>query len=387
MADIDWKSLIGAKSFDELRLAAFEQWQASGSKITNLNVGGVFRTLLELAIQGLAKLYELLLEVVPKGFLKYATGSWLDLKGEERNLPRKLDQKAEGLIIFGRYNATGNKVISAGIIVKTDMTANGEELRYFVKDTSVCLDGIAEIAVPCIAEFTGAKYNVGQGAIKNMVTHVSGFDYVTNAVNWLTTEGADIESDEAYIERCQLYWYELSIGEPALKYKSWAMKVIGVVDVIVLDQHPRGPGTIDIVILSTAGMPTTELISQVRTEISSKRPTCQDILYRGPLTQAIDLSILIELMPESTIDTDTMQSLAEQYSNAHFGNGTISGISRLKLSQDFVRLVLEMLIKNISPENIKTVKVLTPVDDISIADGHLAVLQSLNISVERALEE
>lgn len=387
MNNIDWKSLINYKTFDELRQAAFQRWQSSGSKITNLNIGGVWRTLLELACQGLAALYDLLLSIVPKGFLKDASGDWLILKANERGLEQNLDQKAEGLVVFGRYDASGNAKIQAGSIVKTDVTPSGEELRYFTKADYVCPDGIAELAIPVIAEFTGAKYNVGQGAIKNMVTHVPGFDYVTNTSAWLTKEGADIETDESLKERCRLVWYELAVGDPAGKYKSWAKKVPGVIDVFVNDQHPRGPGTVDVVILSSSGMPTADLISQVQSYINARKQNCADVLVRAPLAELIDISLAVYLMPDSNLDLSYVETLASQYTNAYFGQGVVSGVSRLKISQDYIRLDLASKTKATNPQDIKNVVTILPADDVTIDDGKIAVLNNLTITVERATEE
>lgn len=384
---VDFKSIIGYKTFDELRLTAFSRWQAAKTSITNLNVGGVFRTLIELACQGVADLHNLMLEVVPKGFLRYASGQWADLKAEERGIERKDDLKAEGLVIFGRSNAAGNKVIQAGTIVKTDLTSTGEELRFFVQTDSICLDGIAELAVPVIAEFTGVKYNVGQSAIKNMVTHVAGFDYVTNAADWLTKEGTDTEDDESLLERCRLRWYELAVGSPALAYASWAMAIPGVVDVNVADQHPRGPGTVDVIILSTSGLPTPELVAQVQEAINAKRPTSADVLVRAPLEAIIDIEILIELRPEATVDPATIQSQAENVVNAWFGAGTVSGVSQLVIAKDFIRLDLQSQIRAISPDAIKNVKMVTPADDVAVSTARIATLGSLNVTVERAAED
>ncbi|MGE5606886.1 MAG: baseplate J/gp47 family protein [Bacteroidota bacterium] len=387
MAEINWKTLIGAKDFDELRLIAFERWQASKSKITNLNIGGVWRTLIELFCQGLADLHTLLVEIVPKRFLKYASGTWVILGAEEKGVLQKLDQKAEGLVIFGRNEATGNKVIPANSIVKTDITPTGEELRYFVTESFVCPDGIGELAVPVIAEFTGAKYNVGQNTIKNMVTHVPGFDYVTNASNWLTKEGADIEDEDSLKDRTRLRWYEFAVGNPAMKYKSWALSVTGVVDCVVNDQHPRGPGTVDVIILSTAGMPTTELINQVQTKINSLKPNTADVLVRAPLTQIINLEILIYLYPTSTAEPSAIQNTATQYTNAFFGQGIVSGITRLKLAQDFVRLDLATKLKNISPTDIKNVKIIDPDDDVTVPTERIAALGTFSITIEKVDEE
>ena len=49
---MDWKALVGFKPFEEIVTDALNSLRSSGSRITNLNKGGVFRTLVELAAHG-----------------------------------------------------------------------------------------------------------------------------------------------------------------------------------------------------------------------------------------------------------------------------------------------------------------------------------------------
>lgn len=386
MADYDYKSLMNFKSFDDLRLTAFTRLKNMGSKITNLSVGGVFRTLLELAMQGCADLYSLLLEIVPKGYIKGATGKWLDMKAEDLMLSRKPKQKALGLVIFGRNVASCNALIQAGSIVKTNMTPNGEELRYFTTEDYICPDGVAEIAVPVISEFEGSKYNVGAGSICNVVTHVSGFDYVRNASDWLIQEGADDESDESLRMRCRLRWNEVSQGGTALAYKSMALSVTRVTAAEVDDEFPRGNGTVDIIILGTGGMPTSKLISEVQSVINERHILCSDVLVRGPLAHPITLSMTISLKPTSSMDSNHVRSLTMQCINAYFGQGIVDGIDRLGIGKDFIRLQVGFFLKNRIPD-IHNIVFNSPSEDITIDPGEVATIESLTINVERANEE
>lgn len=382
---MDYKDLINYKTFDELRLSAFDRLKTAASKITNLNIGGVFRTLLELAMQGLADLYTLLFDIVPKGYLMNATGKWLELKGEELGLFKKEDQKAEGYVIFGRSDASGNKMIPAGSIVKTDMTPSGEELRYFTTTDTICNSGILEVMVPVISEFTGVKYNVGEGIIKNIVTHVPGFDYVRNAASWLTKEGSDLEDDESFRQRCQLRWNELSYGGTKLAYESWAWAVPGVIDVLV-SPLARGDGTVDVIILSTSGLPTVELINSVQAIINERKPLCTNVLVKGPVAQTINISLTVDLKPDSVLDIDVVSSIVQQYVNAYFGQGVISGINRLGIGKDLILLQLAAILKNIYADIIN-VRFTLPAGDVVIESHKIAALGTLSITVTKVVEE
>lgn len=122
---MNWRELIGIKSFSELIDDARLKLAAGDSKITNWTVGGVFRTLIEVCCWGLAQLYSLLLTVIPMGFLEYATGKWLDLKAADVDVTRRIAVKTQGRVLFSRNGETDDLnmvvVISAGSIVKTNI--------------------------------------------------------------------------------------------------------------------------------------------------------------------------------------------------------------------------------------------------------------------------
>jgi uncharacterized phage protein gp47/JayE len=270
---MDWKALIGAKSFDELMAEAQQRLTDKNSGITNWNNGGIFKTLTAVAVQGLADFFVLLVDkIVPMGFIDYAKGVWLDLKVKEVSIERRQAKKAVGIVTFGRDVAGPAKVIPAGSIVKTDTASDGQELRYFTTQEVILAQDVLTAAVTVRAEFEGARYNVGQGYIKHLVTHVEGIDYVANSSNWVTEEGADPEDNDSLNARYKLKWNELATGSTRLAYISWAMSVPGVLDADADDMNPRGPGTVNVYIVGPDGTPTQSLIDQVLAAIALKRP-------------------------------------------------------------------------------------------------------------------
>jgi uncharacterized phage protein gp47/JayE len=240
--------------------------------------------------------------------------------------------------------------------------------------------------VPVTAESAGADYNVGAGAIVNLGTAISGIDYVTNASDWLTSEGADTESDADLRERLEIRWNEISLGQPAEAYRSWALAVTGVSDAYVVDNFPRGAGTVDVVILSTSGTPTDSLIATVQTVMDTNRALCADVLVKAPAETVIDVTITVYLAPDSTLDINTVQGAALEYTNALFGNGMVDGVKRLGIGKDYLKLSHASLIKAIYADIINVV-ISSPATDVTIAAGAVAVAGAINITVERASEE
>jgi uncharacterized phage protein gp47/JayE len=377
---INFKILMSYKTFDALRQTAFEQLQSAGSQITNLNIGGVFRTLVELAMQGVSDLYSLLLSVIPMGYVQYATGQWLDLKVAEIGLTRKAAQKAEGIVLFQRSEAGSVIKIAADTIVKTALNANGEELRYFVTQDVYMTSDALTISVPVCAEFEGSQYNVGGEIITTLVTHISGIDSVTNSSSWLTTEGSDEEEDDALRERYTLRWNELATGSTAAAYESWAKSITGVTDVSVQDEFPRGPGTVDVVIAGTGGTPTEELLETVAAYIETKKPACSDVLVKAPTLKGADFKIVLYALT-NTGDDATLLAEAKQMIQAIFTEDSSLEITPITIGESLYRAHLIALL--MADELIVNVDIVTPAADITAESGELLTLGSIDISLER----
>ncbi len=129
--------------------------------------------------------------------------------------------------------------IAAGRIVKTLPDGTGAVYRYVTDADAVLSDGQTAVSVAVTAEEYGAAANVTVGSITEMSTVIEGVSAVTNAADWLTSEGADEETDDALRERYFLRWTENN-GCTKYAYKSWALGVTGVIAVTIRDQHPRG---------------------------------------------------------------------------------------------------------------------------------------------------
>ncbi|MDR3561914.1 MAG: baseplate J/gp47 family protein [Negativicutes bacterium] len=381
MASIDFRSLIGAKAFSDLVDQARQQLATKASQITNWNVGGIFRTLTELAMQGLSDLYDLLVSIVPMGYVQYATGTWLRLKVAEIGIEALLAQKTQGNVTFGR-NQVGLAIpIPSGSIVKTDLSSLGDELRYFTTADMILPANALEIQVPVLAEFEGSKYNVGQGYIKNLVTHIDGIDSISNSPDWVVSEGADEEDDDSIRSRYYLKWNELATGSIALAYVSWAKSVAGVMDVAVNDRHPRGQGTVDVVITSTNGLPTQTLIDSVTAYIDTKRPNCSDVLVKAPQPISIDFDITLYL-PATEGDTTAAESEGLAIIDALFVKDNVrTYITPYKIGETPYRAKLDSFFMGIA--SVVNVDINSPATDIPIAADQIAARGNITVNAVR----
>lgn len=375
---MNFQDLINYKNFDTLRTEAFTELKALQSKITNLNVGGVFRTLLELALQPVGDFYDLLLGIIPRGYVQYADASWLALKAGEMGLTRHAASKTQGQVIFSREETSGNVVIPAGTIVATATDQSGEVLQYLVTQEVILQDGETEVTALVEAEDTGSRYNIGAGYVVNLITPISGIDEVTNDENWITTAGMDEETDEALRTRALSRWHALARGATAEAYRQWALEVPGVIHVSVDDQFPRGQGTLDVIITGSAGDPGEELITAVQALLEDRKPICSDVLVKGPVEVPVNIDLTIYKHPLYGV-ADEIEEEAELILNALFVLNAETTVTPLGIGDN---LYLARLIKEIMKiENVLNVTITSPETDINIDNDQVITLGELNISI------
>jgi uncharacterized phage protein gp47/JayE len=378
---VDFRALVGYRTVDELVSTAAARLRASGSKITNWNVGGVARTLVEVCMQAVADLYELLCAVVAQGYVTTATGKWLDLKAEEIGLSRIAATKTRGLLRFWRSSSEGIVVIPAGTIVATKPSVQGEILKFRVAEQAVIPEGEDSVYAVIEAEAPGARYNLPLGTITEIVTYVDGVDEIIHDLppgrdTWITQPGCDEETDEALRRRCLLRWSELTYGATRDAYIAWAMSVQGVSDCAVLDRFPRGPGTVDVVIMGTSGLPSPELIKTVRMVIDQRRPICADVLVRGPkpVTRPVRLRVFASANPNEVRNqiADILQSL--------FSSGHRKEAPRLLVGQWPYRARLVALAMSV--DGVTNCVVEEPAQDEDLASDEIFLAQSVEIICE-----
>jgi uncharacterized phage protein gp47/JayE len=376
------EDVIPVKSFGELMEAAKTKLRDLGFRITNLRPGGVFYTLLEMANQGLADLYNLLKTVVPQLYVDTATGDWLDLRAAEYEVYRKLAQKTQGNVIFGRNASGGNVVIPAGTIVATAVDRYGERLQFVVTTQTVLEEGSLEVTVPVEAEFAGAKYNAGSGQISELVTYIAGIDYVTNTADWITREGTDDETDDALRARVKAKWSQLSAGGTRDAYIAWAQEVPGVVVVRVDDQLPRGQGTVDVIITGSAGLPTQDLVDQVQAHIDERKPLCADVLVMGPTPVYVDFDVTLHVHPDHG-DLAEIQAEAEDIIDRMFRYDETDTSGITKVSPEFGVIRAQVIANLMTIEHVLNVTLSAPATDVPVNARELAVKGAVTVRVQR----
>ena len=375
------------KTLAEVRAAMFQQldevhaeYQAQGWLPASLNLNrGPARGMIELINFGLARVNRDVSALIPQCFPLYATGSWLDLHAAGVLLTRKPALQATGQITFTRAQAGGNVKIPAGRLVKTKPDGLGEVYRFVTTVDVVMPENALSVAAPVIAEEYGQAANVTAGAICEIVTAIGGVDGVANSADWLLTEGADEEGDESLRTRYVLVWKAVG-GLNKYFYESLALSVPGVIKVFVNDRHPRGQGTVDVVIKGAAGIPTESLISQVAAVIEENRPQIDDVLVLAPapVGVALDIELLITSGDHAAIRLEVENRLRALFMSQADG----LNVEPLEIGEDLTHSRIHS--EALKTAGIKSVIINGPPADLVVPPGGLAVLESIGVTTMAA---
>lgn len=186
--------------------------------------------------------------------------------------------------------------IPAGTVVESP-AHNGTTYRLTTLAAAVIPDGQDSALVPVQAEATGAAYNLGPGYYSILPRPVPGVASVTNADGWLTTEGADEESDEALRLRSRNQFAAVGQYHHDAAYRAMIAAYAGIrVDYIFFEKNaPRGPGTANAHIMTESGVPPQELVEAINTFIqtSGNHGHGDDLRCMAITTTPVDLRVTV----------------------------------------------------------------------------------------------
>ena len=285
--------VLPVPDMDTLRDQKILELQEAGFVITNFHSGGIFYTMLMIVLRVKIELIQLLRTVLNNLFVSHATGVWLDLKMADYSKKRKKSQKTQGLVTVSRLDADGEAVkIPKGTVFKTVQDINGEELRFFALEAAVLQKGAQTVEVPVEAELEGTRYNVPQEQITRTLTYL-GEVSVSNTKDWITREGSDTEDDESARTRTLRSWSELAQRAIEDTFINTAESVPGVLFAQADCLHPRGQGTVDVIVTGTAGEATESLLNDVRKAVAQIAGPYDNILVKSSVTVPQDIAVTV----------------------------------------------------------------------------------------------
>lgn len=368
------EELIPIESLEIQKESVIAELEKKGFDISDFENGSPFGTTLMVFFQIKNDLLAMARTIYKGMFVKSAARTWLDVKSEDYSKKRKQATKAEGLLTITRDHAEDPLIVPKGYVFKTLPSVAGNEYRFVSTEKTIIPAGKVIGYLSIEAEEKGAIYNVPLHSIKRSLVHIQGVESFDNEEGWLLKEGADREEDEGLRRRTLNSWAELSTLPIALKYKNVAEGVEGVLYVLVDDMHPRGQGTVDIIVASYAGTAGEKLLKEVEEACETIRGVYDDVLVKSAETVSTDIEMILYL--PKYISEEGLQERAIEYIRDYF---------KIDKSRQLHTLYLSELIFHVrkNMEELEGIKIVQPSKDLALERNKVIILGTIDVKLER----
>lgn len=209
--------------------------------------------------------------VLASMFLATASGAMLRLLAWGVNITPKPATAAQGVIRFIKQDANAVVTVKAGTVVQTERINGVVYVLTTSADVTIAADKPdAQIAVT--ASGTGGAWNLAPGYYRILPVAVSGIARVENGEDWLTSPGADEESDDDLRDRARNQFNLVGNYHTDAVYRSMIASVAGLsIDRIFFEHDaPRGPGTANAYLLLDTGVVSAPFVDAVNAYINTE---------------------------------------------------------------------------------------------------------------------
>ena len=366
------EQLIPIPDEDEKMEEIAAELAAEGFLINNFNKGGIFYILTRICIKIGIEIKNLARTVVNSGFIRHAEGDWLIIKSADYSKTLKDAVKAQGYITIFRSDNTHALQITKGHMFKTLPDVNGNELKYYALSSTVIPAGDVMGRVLVEAELPGVAYNVLPGKITVSMIHLEGVERVENGDEWLYIEGVEEETLESLRERTLSSYAELAERTIEEKLQNRVRGVPGVITARIDAQHPRGQGTVDIIITGSAGQATPELILKVEEAIETLKGNYEDYLVKSSEVVIQDFEIVVYLA--SGMSTEGVDAQARRI---------IEDMMNLSRNEDLNLLYRDSIISRFSNQisGYKKSDIIEPASDVHLDKNKVIMMGNVNVVV------
>jgi uncharacterized phage protein gp47/JayE len=240
------------------------------SNITNQNIGGIARSMIEVINLNISEFYDILDVNTSMGFVSTAEGYFLDLIGDLFGIKRtqaSAASVADTDMIQKFYVSSGTlhdripeNVIPQGTVVST----SDGTLLYTVSSDASFGNSSTFVYASIVASGSGSSYNAG---INTLVNHSLGISDVFTTNEKVIISGTDLETDDNY--RYRITNVTLSAekaNETAIRLS--VLSIPGVSDAVIRP-YARGIGSFDVIVIPSDGIATDKMISDAQSAIES----------------------------------------------------------------------------------------------------------------------
>jgi len=300
------------------------------------------------------------------------------MTGRDRNdrSGMNFDNETRGYVSIYRSEYNNALQVTKGHCFKTEPDAGGNELKFYCCENTVIDAGEPVGRVLVEAEATGTYYNIAPGRITISMIHLDGVDYVTNEDDWLFEEGAEEEDLEDLRDRCMSSWAELATRTIEEKLRNAAKAVPGVLDARIDAQHPRGQGTVDVIVTGAAGEASPELIRKVGEAIEPLKGNYEDYLVKSSEVVRQDFELVIYLAEDAATDGVDAQAtkLIED----------MMALTRGEMNTLYRDSIIQVLSTKI--DNYRKTDILQPSDDMVLEQDKVIMAGDINVTVRNVVQ-
>lgn len=223
------------------------------------------------------------------------------------------------------------------------------------------------------AETEGTRYNVPHGQITTSLTYIGEVE-ISNGKDWIVREGSDTEDDESARTRTLRSWSEL--GQRAVEdaFINVAEGVPGVLFAQADCEHPRGQGTVDVIITGTAGEATEGLLEQVREAVEKIAGPYDNILVKSSITVAQDIDVTV-----TSANAATDEEIVSRV------RAILTELLAVRKGRKLYELTLSDInhaIRNGYQES-TNVKIAVPAQDVQLERDKVIILGEVSVTVRR----
>ncbi|EKS6153653.1 baseplate J/gp47 family protein [Salmonella enterica] len=204
-------------------------------------------------------------------FLMTAVGPFVDLFAAALRLTRKNATAAAGRIIFTKNTPDNSVTVPAGTLIQTERI-NGIIYTVATTEQVIIPAGTQSALIDATATDSGTAFNLAPGYYQILPKAIDGIASVRNGDDWLTTPGADRESDDELKDRCRNQFNLAGSYHTDAVYRSLIAAQAGItIDrIFFLHDAPRGPGTANAYLLLDTGVISQPYVDNVNQYITDQ---------------------------------------------------------------------------------------------------------------------
>lgn len=353
--------LTTPRTADQLFALLLAELASGGLPTTSWQTGAVPRTLAKADATALAQLDAVVSDIATAAFLDTATADWLSLFAASRfQVTRTAAVATVGTVRVTVRSGAGPYSIPAGGLLVSD----GVRRWRSTNTTVVNITSASPTDITVRAESLGAAYNVASSAITTLVSPaLAGVSVVNSASPWITTAGADAESDASLRQRCRDRWSTLGRGatEAAYQYLSRTGHADAAQVTRVALAPPSGDGTVRVYLAGPAGPVDPSVVTTVQAWLDTYSPATDTPTVESAAATSVTVTATVQVAAAS--DSTANRTLATDALAAYFaalGIGEQVDLGRL---YEAIYRAAGIVDADIS----------APSGDVAIAQGHVAV--------------